>query len=528
MNGRMSSWMALTALLLVATARVAAHGAPASGLDQTAIPDSGEGQAPASLQPSKVAKATRAEAMVMLDYQIIPVAGNKSLDLIGFHVLNRFNDWLYVGIGGHAPLFKGEYGGFMVFDATAHVQRKIFGNLFADAGLSLGGGGGGKSVQQSRIISGTGGFIKGYAGLGYDFGDFSVGAHISKVKFTDSAINHSQLNLYVQAPFSYAIGSYSLAGERASLSTLDAQGPDGENMLSLGLDNLDQIDPVGSNKSTINMIDMQFSHFMTKNSYWFFNAAAGYRGRPLYNQAFGGAGYRVVLSPRVALYGQLAIGSGGYAPEIIDTGPGLLVYPKVSAEYLITKNLGVTLSAGYMYAPKASSRNYTFGAALNYHIHASDGSLGGSGFYNGYRFNLFQQTQFNVKFRGDDQIRLNMLSIQMDKIINDHVYIPLQVSGAYTSYLGFPGYGELVGGVGVQTRYEKTDRFRFFGQLLIGANPNGPILKAGVGMNYGVSDRLALYATAGQTLARLGAVKEKFRADYVGIGVTYRFSVPSW
>lgn len=523
MNRKMSGGFVLMSLLLFANFRVAAQETVAAASGQQAGVESAGQQAPA---PS--AKTTQAEAMLMVDYQIVPVRGNKSLDLIGFHVLNKFNDWLYLGIGGHAPLFKGEYGGFMVFDATAHVQRKISGNLFVDGGLSLGGGGGGKSVVQSRIISGSGGFIKAYAGLGYDFGDFSVGANVSRVKFTDSSISHSQLNLYVQAPFSYAIGSYASSGERASASSVNAGAADSENMLSLGLDNLDQIDPQGSNKRTINMVDMQFSHFMTKNSYWFFNAAAGYRGRPLYNQVFGGAGYRFPVSPQVAIYGQLGIGSGGYAPEIIDTGPGLLIYPKLSAEYMISKNLGIALSAGYMFAPKATSKNYTFGAALNYHIHAGDGSPGENGVYSGYRFNLFQQTQYNVKFRGDDQIRLNMLSIQMDKLVSDHVYIPIQVSGAYTSYLGYPGYGELVAGLGLQTRFEKADRFQFFGQLLIGANPNGPILKAGLGLNYSLSDRLAIYATAGQTLARLGAVKEKFRADYVGIGVTYRFSVPSW
>ena len=470
-----------------------------------------------------------ADAMLMLDYQVVPVVGNKSIDLIGFQLLNKFNDWLYLGIGGHAPLFKGEYGGFMVFNATAHVQRKLFGDLFADAGLSLGGGGGGKSVQQSRIISGTGGFIKAYAGLGYDFKDFSVGANLSRIKFTDSAIDHSQLSLYVQAPFSYAIGSYASSGSRALLPDLSAAPGEGsENMLTLGLDNLDQIDPQGSNKRTINMVDMQFSHFMTKNSYWFFNAAAGYRGRPLYNQAFGGLGYRYKVSPQVNLYSQLAVGSGGYAPEVIDTGPGLLIYPKVSAEYLFTKNLGLSLSAGYMFAPRATSKNYTFGAALNYHINSADAGSGTSeaGLYSGYRFNLFQQTNFNVRFRNEDQPNLRMLSIQMDKVLSEHVYLPLQVSGAYSAYLGFPGYGELAGGLGLQSRFEKNDRFQFFGQLMIGANPNGPILKAGIGLNFTMSDRLAIYATAGQTLARLGDVKEKFRSDHVGLGVTYRFSVP--
>ena len=209
-------------------------------------------------------------------------------------------------MGGYAPLFKGEYGGFMAFDVTAHVQRKVMDNFFVNAGLSAGGGGGGKSVQQSKVLSGTGGFYKGYIGLGHDFGEFSLGANVSKMKFTNSAINHTQLDLYVQVPFSYAIAPYANSGE------------------GLGLP------------------DLQYAHFMNRNSYWFFNVGVGVKGLPLYNQVLAGLGYRADLSPRMKVYAQLGLGSGGYAPDTIDTGAGLVVYPKLSAEYLLDKNLGVS------------------------------------------------------------------------------------------------------------------------------------------------------------------------------------------
>ena len=65
------------------------------------------------------------------------------LDLMGFHILNRMTPWLHVGVGGFAPLFQGEYGGFMAFDVSAHAQRRLWGPWFAQAGLSVGGGGGG-------------------------------------------------------------------------------------------------------------------------------------------------------------------------------------------------------------------------------------------------------------------------------------------------------------------------------------------------------------------------------------------------
>jgi hypothetical protein len=472
---------------------------------------------------------TRAEAMVMLDYQVIKVPNDPSLDLMGFHFLNRMNDWLYLGVGGYAPLLKGEYGGFMAFDVSAHAQRKLVGQLFLDGGLSAGGGGGGRSVQQSKILSGTGGFVKGYAGLGYDFGDFSVGANVSRMKFTKSAIDNTQLNVYVQVPFSYSIGSYSSTGDRfLSADGSSSAARASENVFTLALDNYRQIDPQGSNTGTINVADLQFSHFMTKSSYWYFSLGVGYHGLPLYNQILGGVGYRLDLSPRVKLLGQLGIGSGGYAPEKIDTGPGILVYPKLSAEYMLDKNFGLALSTGYLAAPKGSSKNHTFGAALNYHLQSEgrNSSFGpaAEGVYRGYRLTMSQETEFNVESRGLARSNLNMLSAQVDHIVNDHVYLPIRAGVAYNTYIGYPGYGELLAGVGMQTRYATNDGFQFFGQLLAGTNVHGLVAKPGIGLNYSLGDRLAIHAILGKTI---GVDDDKFKSGYAGLGLTYRFSVPS-
>jgi len=471
--------------------------------------------------------------MITLDYQVIPVPQAKSIDLLGFHVLSELTDWIYVGAGVYAPLVKGEYGGFAAFDVTVQAQRKIWGNLFADAGLSIGGGGGGKSQEHSKVLSGTGGFVKGYVGLGYDFVDFSVGANVARMKFKQSVIDNTQLNVFVQVPFSYFVGPYTSSGER--LTAEDAQRVfDGasENTVTWGLDNLVQIDPEGSNRATIRLADLQFAHYMTGSTYWYASLGVGYGGLRLYNQIIGGLGYRLTVSPRVSLHSQLGLGSGGWSPDRINTGSGLLIYPKVSAEYSITKNFGLSLSAGYLFAPTGSSKNYTVGASLSYHIQsgrddasareASDGIV-----YRGLRCSLFQQTAFNVRVHDIDSANINMLSGQLDTTVSDHVYIPIQASVAYNAYQGHPGYGELLAGVGLQTIYDKDDRLQFFGQLLGGTNAHGPILKAGIGMNLGLSDRLAIFASAGRTLA--SSPKDiNFKSDYVGLGMTYRFSVPSW
>ncbi|HEX6016886.1 MAG TPA: hypothetical protein VFZ28_02195 [Burkholderiaceae bacterium] len=467
----------------------------------------------------------------MLDYQVIRVPQEPSLDLLGFHALTRLTDWLYAGVGVHAPLVKGEYGGFMAFDVTVHAQRKIWRSLFADAGLSIGGGGGGKSKEQSRVLTGSGGFAKGYIGLGYDFADFSVGANASRMKFYRSIIDSTQVNVFVQVPFSTTVGSYASAGER--LAATDAQGAfadSSENTLTFGLDNMVQIDPKGSNESNIRLIDLQFAHYLTSSTYWYASFAAGYSGLPLYNQLIGGVGQRFKVSSRVDLHAQLGVGSGGWSPDRIDTGSGLLVYPKATAEIAIGRNFGVALSAGYLFAPTGSSKNTTFGASLSYHLRperepsgareTSEGVL-----FRGYRINLFQQTALDVRDRDVVGGRINMLSAQLDAIVGDHVYIPIQGAVAYEAYRDYPGYGELLAGVGLQSKYDRDNPLQFFGQLLGGTNAHGPVVKASIAMNIGLSDRLAIYASAGKTVAA-PSNKTDFKSDNLGLGLTYRFSMP--
>lgn len=493
---------------------------------------------PTSVQPPAGADSAgsslyRSQALIVLDYQVIPVPKQPSLDLMGFHILNKVADGLFVGVGAYAPLVKGEYGGFMAFDVGAHVQRQLWGRLFADAGLALGGGGGGKSTQQSIELSGTGGFVKAYAGLGMAFDGFSVGANAARMKFMRSAIDHTQLNVFVQLPFSYTVGSFANFGQRLSAADTEASfAGSSANTLTLGLDNFKQIDPTGSNKSTIHLADLQFAHYMSNSSYWYASLGVGYRGMPLYNQFIGGVGHRFDVAPRVSLHAQLGLGSGGYAPEKIDTGAGMLVYPRLSAEYAISKDFGLAATAGYLFAPGGSSKNYTLGMALNYHLQSPrQGSGGGfapdGAVFRGYRLSLLQQTETSVRVRGLDRSNINMLSAQLDTMVSDHVYIPVRAGVAYNAYLGYPGYGELLVGVGIQNKYNRGDRVQFFGQLLGGTNVHGLIFKPGIGMNYTLSDRLAIHASAGKTMAT-SADNGNFRAAYLGLGLSYRFSAPSW
>ncbi|GAV19834.1 hypothetical protein MMIC_P0792 [Mariprofundus micogutta] len=471
---------------------------------------------------------SEAKGLIMLDYSVIPVPGFKSLDLHGIHFLHQMNDWLYLGLGLHAPLFHGNSGGFMVFDATAHAQRRILGNSFINAGVSFGGGGGGPTPQLSKQVSGTGGFIKAYMGLGYDFRSFSVGANYAHYKFINSRINSSQLNLFIQKPLSYSIGSYANSGNEIEYDpSLSESG--GDNMITLELNNIFQIKPKGTHKNTINSLSLQFSHFLTDNYYLFILGEAGYYGLPIYNHILGGVGYKLPVSPRISIFGQIGVGSGGYSPDRIDTGPGLLVYPKFSLEYLLNNNYGLSLSGGYLVAPMGTSKNFTVGLAMNIYQSTKERMQSNSSaeknlVYQGFRVNVFQQTEFNVQIGSRKHPNIKMLSGQFDYIVNDYWYIPAQVSFAYTAYNGGPGYGEILTGLGIQSKYSTTNPFQGFLQVLLGGGAHGVLLKPSVGFNYGLTDHLALYGQVAKTLSIKAPVNKRFRASSAGLGLTYRFS----
>ncbi|WP_345969531.1 hypothetical protein WCX72_09330 [Sulfurimonas sp. HSL1-6] len=472
--------------------------------------------------------------LIVADYQVIPLTGGGTIDLLGMRYLQQLNHWLYFGVGFHAPLIEGDYGGFMTLDATLHAQYPLYEGLFIDAGATVGGGGGGSSIEQSKELSGTGGFGIGYIGLGYAFDNgFSAGINYARIKFQDSQIDSSQVNFFIEKSVDYTAGSYADAGKivPAFYDLLSSH----ENILTFEMNNIFQIDPQGTNRKTINTLALQYSHFLDDANYLFIEAEVGYRGRPLYNQVLPGAGHRFAFTPHLHLYGQVGVGSGGYSPELIDTGSGLLVYPKAALEYRLNDGVGLAITGGYLAAPTGSSRNYTVGAALDYHLSAGRKKTQGvdtatAPRYKGFRLSIFPQSDLNVKVAHADHHDVHMLSGQLDVLLHQNWYVATQASIAYNDFREYPGYGEILAGFGVQNRYTPSTRFQSFFQLLLGTNVDGVIFKPSVGTSYSLSDRFALYAQVGQIVsvdtADLYHEDRPFSATSVGAGLTYRFSLP--
>ena len=479
--------------------------------------------------------------MIMLDYSTLTLSNGGAFDLFGVHYMQRANDWLYYGVGAFAPVAEGNYGGFFGADATIHAQRSLGGNWFANAGLSVGAAAGGDSVVGIQNLSGDGLYGRAYVGIGYTQGNLSFGVNYSRIVIAGSAINDSAFTFFVQRPFSFAVGSYGDAGSVLSAASFDA--PEHENIVSLQFNNFSQINPQGSFTGDIGVASTQFTHFHTPSVYSFFAVDIGVTGLHWYNQAHGGVGARVALSPNVNLYGQVGLGSSGWVTDTVDTGPGFIIYPKAMLEYLWGNGVGATLTAGYLYAPLGTSRNWTVGLGLNYHLSYSAqqtrGAASGLDYsLRGVRLNVFGRTTSSITYNGRESEGISMIAVQADYALNEHWYVAAQIAAAATAFRGYAGYAEGFVGAGWMSNAYANGRLQGYAQLMYGLNDVGvdpahevgALLYPAVGVSYHLNDRLSLYGQLGAAVSLgqyVGSHTNRFENYSVGLGVTYRFSLPT-
>ncbi len=496
---------------------------------------------PETVDPSAL---TPAQGMVTLDYRKLTLKDGGKFDLIGVHYLHALNDWLYLGFGINGPLVEGAYGGFFTVDTTLAAQKKLSDHWFVQAGLAYGGGGGGASVRQIKALSGSGRYLKKHVGLGYEFGGVQYSVNYSSTDMADSPIKGAGLGIQIQKPLSFRAGSLADAGKRVVPGHLNFR--DHDSIVSVELGQMTQINPKGSYRGTIGLVSPQFSQFFSKENYLYFGFDLGVTGLDWYNQIHGGVGRKIALSPNWNLYAQLGLGSGGWVTDTIDTGPGLLVYPKLKAEYLWDKDTGLSLSAGYLAAPKGSSRNVVVGLALNSRLSGGASGAGNTDHdtdhdtdltLHGLRAHLYHNALRGLNHNGRDRDQLTMSVLQVDSVINQNLYIPVQIGGATSAFNGYAGYAEMFAGLGWHSASGK--KLQTFAQLMIGLNDlgvnkqedPGPLLNASVGMNYELSERFAIYGQLGKTASINRHLrprdKNNFESTSVGLGLSYRFSLPN-
>ena len=513
------------------------------GLAAMAVPGLSQAQETRFAATGEVPQMRGVNGMIMLDYSPITLTTGGAFDLASYRYLQRTRaDWLYFGIGAFAPLVRGNVGGFYGAEGSLHAQRQIGNsNWFVNGGLSFGVGAGGDSILGIRAFSGQGLFGRGYVGLGYRARHLSFGVNYSRIAIAGSPVNDSTLTFFVQRPLGFAVGSYADSGRTIRADQFES--PRNGNILSFHLSRIGQINPTGSHTGPIGVMSPQFTHFMNRDFYTFFGVEIGITGLDWYNQAQAGFGYRFALSPRTNLYAQLGIGSGGWVNSHINTGAGLVLYPRLTMEYMINDRIGAQVSAGYFWAPTGTSRNWTISAGLAYHMsrgHQTDPAHAQDVFtMHGVRLNVMARTTSTITYSGRQSEGISMLAVQADYSLTDRWFASAQIAAATEDFRTFAGYAEGFFGLGWQSRPFAGGRAQAFAQFnfglndvgVTGRNAVGPLIHPTLGVNYHLNDRVSLYGQIGmaQSIGHLidPTITNRFENSSIGLGVTYRFALPA-
>jgi hypothetical protein len=480
-------------------------------------------------------KGTSLKGGVRLNF--IPVAMPTDFDptlkptmgTIGLQYLLPINDWLYGGGGMHAAV-TGDQGGLFTLGLTMGVRKKIYNNIYLDANLHFGGGGG------YRILINDGAIINPNIGLAYQQEKYSLGVQYSHVNFYTGEVTSNSVSFFVEIPSVLNFTSYKEAQKDFIATNFSKdhfwKKPVVKNVQQI---RFDFFKPFGNSRKdnsnnqeplteTLYVIGFEYQRYLSDNSFVFVHTDAIYKGlRAGFMDLFFGVGYIPYQTEHVKLFTKFALGAAGgrVAPE-----GGLMMYPSAGLDYQFTENLAISSHLGYYRAIAGDLEAYTFGVGIK-HISNSGGSKDFKTFKTqGMRIGLQNQTYFDVIKTDDTPVQLELLALQADFLLNHRFYLIGEIGFAYAGRSG--GYAQGLVGLGVLSPSFFNNKFRFHLEGVVGAaggagvdTGEGIIIKPTIGLSYAYSDALSFTSSAGKMIAPFGNVN----STTINFGLSFGFSI---
>lgn len=470
-----------------------------------------------------------------IDYLSVdmPRAAEKNMGLTGIHYNLWINKYFYSGIGFYGSV-QGERGGLFTLGLNLGFKKHLNENLFLDAGLHLGGGGG------DGAPDGGGAMFLPHVNLGYQFKTFSVVTGISAINFFDKGdINSHQLHLGIHIPISSQQASFQsreLTYTADELKSTDWNQK--SNRLSVML-HLNNISPYGESKftngntlngNTIRLAGFEINSYFQNNWFTFLKLDGAYDGiKAGYMDILVGAGYHLSLNnSNTNLLAKFGIGAGGGGG--VETEGGFLLYPDLSIEQRLLNNLFISINKGYLLSPNSKFEATTFGIGLKYYVD-KDGLLDRNKKhysqlkFKGVQIALSQLVYFDARRDTNPTENLHQLSLQANLFLNKHLYLAGQTSFANFGNAG--AYAEGIVGVGFYSKAFLNYNVNFFAQVLAGAagggnisTGEGLIIKPSIGFNYYINNSLSLRTSLGRVKARGGSLN----STSFSFGVNYNLS----
>lgn len=467
-----------------------------------------------------------------VSYNLKPTMG-----FVGLNYNIPLNDWLYTGLGFHTAI-TGDQGGLFTLGVNLGVNKAIYKNLFFDANLHFGGGGGYRS-----LVNG-GGIIYPNIGLQFKKKGYSFGVQYGYVDFFTGIQKNDNVSFFIEIPTNLRKANYKEAQKTIS----EKQVSEEETWNKPAVKSVQQLTfdyffPMGMSRTdasttpqykpinnTLSLLGFEYQRYLTSNTFAYVHLDAMYGGLTAgFMDLFFGVGKNVVETKYVNLFGKFGIGAAG--GRIYPEG-GLTMYPSVGADVRITKKFGLSAHVGYHRAIDGTFEAYTAGFSLKYY-----GLSGGTTHpftkerikkfkTQGIQVGVQNQTYFDVAKFGIPPSNLQLIALKVNYSLNKRIYVAGEASFAYEGESG--GYAHGVFGLGIKTNTFANNRLSLFAEAAVGVagggrvdSGEGVLLRPTVGINYHLNDDFSLMASGGQMWSPFGNVN----STNLNIGISYGLSI---
>jgi len=457
------------------------------------------------------------------------------MSLMGLNYNIPLNDWLYTGAGFHAAI-TGDQGGLFTLGVNLGVNKKIYKNLYFDANIHFGGGGG------FRTLVNGGGIIYPNVGLQYKMKDFSFGVQYGQVNFFTGIIKNENVSFFVEIPSILRFGSYQKASEKFALENINGKSfTDKPAVKSVQQVTFDFFFPFGDSRkdspqnfapitNTLAIIGYEYQRYLNTNTFVYVHTDAMYSGLVAgFMDLFFGVGKNFVESDRVNLFAKFGVGAAGgrIFPE-----NGLTIYPSAGLDVRVTEKFGLSAHGGYHKAVGGTFEAYTAGISLKYY-----GLTGGSKNpfsdekmetvkTQGIQIGVYNQTYYDVAKFGIPDSDLNLIAIKIIYDISKRFYASGEASFAYEGRSG--GYAHGIFGLGIRTNRFFKEKISVFSEMGFGVAGGGRIdtgegvlVRPIVGFNYHINNDFSFNFSGGQMISPYGNVN----STNINIGLTYGLSI---
>ena len=389
-------------------------------------------------------------AQLRLTYEQVDISTSETMGLGGLSYLVNVSPSIYAGLSAYGAL-SGDRGGF--FTGGLEVGTGVrYGRVLVDAGLFVGGGGGGSAPQGSGLM------VRPHLGVSRQFDDFSLGAGLSWVKFPDGDIDSKQVYLNLGIPLDVVFADSRHAGKLLDAGEVAGYGlRQGRSRLVAKAERYSPSSGVlttaGGTMSDMDTLGFEYQYDLASGWFGFLEVAgAGEGGSDGYAEVLFGAGWGMpILGGSTRL--NLTASVGGAGGGTVDTGGGVIGKAGIGIEHRFSPRLSAGLEVGKV-ASQGSFEGSRVGLSLSYALGELNptrrGQAVGKGdsvVLQGWEVAASHQSYLKAQRKDGADEGIDLVGMKLARQLGEHAYLTGQAYGAYAGGAGGYAVGLMGGGL---------------------------------------------------------------------------------